>query len=93
MDNTEFFMELLDREREHGRMLQEEEAITTLLNAKLSEALRDDEKHDWSDNYKDLCNVKLTVGEIALLIGYTIPDWLKKAAAEVKKAKEEEKDG
>lgn len=81
-------MELMDREREHGRMLHQEEALHSLLSARISEALEDDMKHDFYHHYEDLGKVKVEVGDIAIITGYTMPDWLKKKAEEVKEAKE-----
>lgn len=87
--STETLMELMDREREHGRMLQEEEMIHSLMDRAINEALEDDMKSDFYTNYKNLDSVKITIGDLALVTGYTIPDWLMKKAEEVKQMKEE----
>lgn len=81
-------MELMDRERELGRMLQQEEALHNLISARISEALEDDMKHDFYHHYEDLGEVKVEVGDLAIITGYAMPDWLVKKAEEVKEAKE-----
>lgn len=86
MDNT--LMELLNRERVLGMMLQEEESLHSLLTARISEALEEDMKHDFYHHYEDLGKVKVEIGDIAIITGYTMPDWLKTKAEEVKEAKE-----
>lgn len=81
-------MELMDRERELGRMLHQEEALHSLLSARISEALEDDMKHDFYHHYAELEKVHVTVGDIAIITGYSMPDWLKKKAEEVKETRE-----
>ncbi len=88
MDNTEFFMELLDREREHGRMLQEETYLNDLLTKTIADALHKDETCDWSNNYRDIDKIGVPLGDIAAIIGYSIPLWLKTKAENIKKERE-----